>query len=289
MDSSVTGSGGAAVGPNHLKVCSKLLNIGFMFKETVNLAFYLMSTKIKTALITGGGSGLGLATAKKFVENGINTIIIGRNEEKLAQAADSLGGLCRYKVFDLSDLNGIPGLIGELIEAYGPIDILVNNAVINQKKPFTEVTDEEFQRVILTNLTSVFALSREVCKHMLQNKNGCIINISSMAAQYGIPYVIAYTAAKSAIEGITKAMAVELSPEGIRVNCIAPGFIATNMSAKALDNDPQRKQKVLSRTPMGKLGSPDDIAEAIYYLASDAAKYVTGVVLPVDGGNSVGF
>jgi NAD(P)-dependent dehydrogenase (short-subunit alcohol dehydrogenase family) len=123
---------------------------------------------------------------------------------------------------------------------------------------------------------------------MLKKKSGVIINISSMAAQYGIPYVIAYTAAKSAIEGMTKAMAVELSPEGIRVNCVAPGFIATNMSANALDNDPERKQKVLSRTPMGKLGEPDDIAEAIRYLVSDAAKYVTGVVLPVDGGNSIG-
>ena len=110
-----------------------------------------------------------------------------------------------------------------------------------------------------------------------------------MAAQYGIPYVIAYTAAKTGIEGMTKAMAVELSPEGIRVNCVAPGFIATNMSAKALDSDPQRKQKVLSRTPMGKLGLPEDVAEAIVYLSSDAAKYVTGVILPVDGGNSIGF
>ncbi len=169
------------------------------------------------------------------------------------------------------------------------MDILVNNAGINQKKTFTEVTDEEFQQVILTNLTSVFVLSREVAKLMLLQKTGCIIHISSMAAKYGIPYVIAYTASKSAIEGMTKAMAVELSPQGIRVNCVAPGFIETNMSAKALDDDPQRKQKVLSRTPMGKLGLPEDVAEAVYYLASDAAKYLTGVVLPVDGGNSIGF
>jgi NAD(P)-dependent dehydrogenase (short-subunit alcohol dehydrogenase family) len=166
---------------------------------------------------------------------------------------------------------------------------LVNNAGINQKKAFTEVTDEDFQRIILTNLTSVFALSREVAKFMLEKKQGCIINISSMAAQYGIPLVISYTAAKTGIEGMTKAMAVELSPNGIRVNCVAPGFIATNMSAKALDSDPQRKAKVMSRTPMGKLGVPEDVAEAIYFLSSDAAKYVTGVILSVDGGNSIGF
>jgi len=248
-----------------------------------------MNPKIKTAVITGGATGLGLATAKKFVENNIKTIIIGRNEKNLAETSKNLGELCSYKVFDLSNLKGIPQLVNEVTSEFGAIDILVNNAGINQKKAFTEVTDEEFQQVILTNITSVFVLSREVARIMLQQKSGCIINISSMAAQYGIPYVIAYTASKSAIKGMTKAMAVELSPGGIRVNCVAPGFIETNMSAKALDDDPQRKQKVLSRTPMDKLGQPDDIAEAIYYLASDAAKYLTGVVLPVDGGNSIGF
>jgi NAD(P)-dependent dehydrogenase (short-subunit alcohol dehydrogenase family) len=248
-----------------------------------------MNSNPKTAIITGGASGLGLAAAKKFVESNIKTIIIGRNEKNIAATAESLGSLCVYRMFDLNNLKEIPQLVEGLVKQHGPIDILVNNAGINQKKPFTDVTDDEFQQVILTNLTSVFVLSRELCKHMLLNKSGCIINISSMAAQYGLPYVIAYTAAKTAIEGMTRAMAVELSPGGIRVNCVAPGFITTNMSAKALDDDPLRKQKVLSRTPMGKLGFPDDVAEAIYYLSSDAAKYVTGVVLPVDGGNSIGF
>ena len=248
-----------------------------------------MNNRLQLAVVTGGATGLGLATAKKLVENNIWTIIIGRNEQNLMDVAGSLGELCSYKVFDLSNLKAIPQLVSTITKEFGPIDILVNNAGINQKKPFTEVTDEDFQRIIQTNLTSVFVLSREVAKKMLEQKSGCIINISSMAAQYGIPYIIAYTAAKTAIEGMTKAMAVELSPEGIRVNCVAPGFIATNMSAKALDSDPQRKQKVLSRTPMGKLGEPDDVAGAILYLVSDAAKYVTGVILPVDGGNSVGF
>ena len=124
---------------------------------------------------------------------------------------------------------------------------------------------------------------------MIEYEKGCIINISSMASQYGIPKVIAYTASKSAIEGMTRAMAVDLSPKGIRINCIAPGFIATDMSAKALNSDPLRKQKVLSRTPMGKLGEPSDIADTAYFLASEAAKYLTGVIIPVDGGNSIGF
>ena len=113
--------------------------------------------------------------------------------------------------------------------------------------------------------------------------------VSSMASQYGIPKVIAYTAAKSAVEGMTRGLAVELSPLGIRVNCIAPGFIETDMSSKALNGDKERKQRILSRTPMGKLGAPDDVAHAAVYLSSDAAGYITGIVLPVDGGNAIGF
>jgi NAD(P)-dependent dehydrogenase (short-subunit alcohol dehydrogenase family) len=243
----------------------------------------------KIAIVTGGASGLGWAIAQKFVQQNIKTIIIGRNEEKLKAAQIAFGELCDYISFDLSNLAQIPALVERIARDYGRIDILVNNAGINQKKLFVEVTDEDFQNIILTNVTAVFALSREVVKVMLPQEDGAIINISSMASQYGIPKVISYSASKAAIEGMTRAMAVELSSQGIRVNCVAPGFIATDMSAKALDNDPERKNKVLSRTPMGKLGTPADIAEAVYFYATDAAKYVTGTILPVDGGNSIGF
>jgi NAD(P)-dependent dehydrogenase (short-subunit alcohol dehydrogenase family) len=243
----------------------------------------------KIAIVTGGASGLGYAIAQKLVNSNIHTIIIGRDEQKLASAKTAFGDLCSTIASDLTKLEQIPALIKNIAERYGKIDILVNNAGINLKKPFTEVTDEEFQRIIFTNVNAVFAISREVINVMLSRQEGAIVNISSMAAQYGLPKVIAYTASKSAIEGMTKAMAVELSPMGIRVNCVAPGFIATDMSAKALNNDPERKNKVLSRTPMGKLGEPADIAEAVYYFASDAAKYVTGAILVVDGGNSIGF
>ncbi|GAB3540422.1 SDR family NAD(P)-dependent oxidoreductase [Pontibacter brevis] len=243
----------------------------------------------KVAIVTGGASGLGYAIAEKFVQNGIRTIVIGRNQEKLDAAKEAFGELCSTISFDLSNLQGIPDLVEGIAKEYGRIDILVNNAGINMKKPFTEVTDEDFQKIILTNVTAIFSLSKEVVNVMLPRKQGAIVNISSMASQYGIPKVIAYTASKSAIEGMTRAMAVELSPEGIRVNCVAPGFIATDMSAKALNNDPERKNKVLSRTPMGKLGVPADVADAVYFYATEGAKYVTGTVLPVDGGNSIGF
>ncbi len=248
-----------------------------------------MDQSKKLAIVTGGGSGIGLATTEAFVKNGIQTIIIGRDENKLKEASSNLGELCAYRVYDLSETSGMPALISEIVASFGAPDILVNNAGINMKKPFTEVTDDDFKLIIQTNLNAVFSLTREVVKVMLPKGSGSIINISSMSSQYGIPYVIAYTATKSAIEGMTRAMATELSPMGIRVNCVAPGFIATAMSTKALSNDPQRMNKVMSRTPMGKLGEPADVAQSILYLASDAAKYVTGVVLPVDGGNSIGF
>lgn len=238
-----------------------------------------------TAVVTGGGSGIGFAIASSFTSAGIRTIIVGRNSSRLSSAAAELGPLCVPVVYDLSCLSGIPAFIAGL----GRIDILVNNAGINMKKAFTEVTDAEFQSVLLTNVTSIFALSREVALGMLSSGGGCILNISSMASQYGIPKVIAYTASKAAIEGMTRAMAVELSPSGIRVNCIAPGFIATDMSSRAMDDDPERKHKALSRTPLGVFGAPADVGEAALFLCSSAAKYITGVVLPVDGGNSVGF
>lgn len=245
--------------------------------------------KTKLAIVTGGAAGLGLAMSTKFVAAGIRTVMIGRNEAALKATAATLGELCSYKVLDLQKLDAIPACIAEIVNTFGQIDILINNAGINMKKDFLEVTDQDFYNIIQTNVLSVFAISREVSKVMVKQGQGAIVNISSMAAQYGIPKVIAYTAAKSAIEGMTKAMAVELSPLGIRVNCIAPGFIKTAMSSKALDNDPERKSKVLSRTPMGHLGLPEDVADTALYLSSDAAKYITGTILPVDGGNSIGF
>ena len=246
------------------------------------------STK-KIAIVTGGASGIGFAIAKEFVENNIHTIVIGRDKEKLEHAKTLLGNLCETISFDLANLKEIPELIKTIGDKYGKIDILVNNAGINMKKEFCEVSDEDFQYILQTNVVSVFAISREVTKVMIEKGSGSIINISSMAAQYGIPKVIAYTASKTAIDGMTRAMAVELSPKGIRVNSIAPGFIATDMSAKALNNDPERKQKVMSRTPMGYLGDPGDIGTTALFLVSEGAKYITGVILPVDGGNSIGF
>ena len=249
----------------------------------------MSKTQQPLAIITGGASGIGLAIALKFAQHNIHPVIIGRDEAKLQAVKARLGDNATVRRFDLTDLKGIPSLVKSIYEQFGHIDILVNNAGINHKALFTEVSDEDFQRVMFTNVNAVFSLSREVVRIMEQQATGSIINISSMAALYGIPKVIAYTASKSAIEGMTKAMAVELSPKGIRVNAVAPGFIETDMSAKALNEDPERKGKVMSRTPIGSLGTPEDIADAVLFLGTAASKYITGTSIRVDGGNAVGF
>jgi NAD(P)-dependent dehydrogenase (short-subunit alcohol dehydrogenase family) len=246
-------------------------------------------TNKKVAIITGGATGLGKAIAKSFIQAGIYTIIAGRSKEKLEATVQELGDNCVYEIFDVTDFIAIPGFVNRVEKKYGTPDILVNNAGIHLKKPALEVTDEEFNRVIQTNQNAVFSLSRVVAAKMIEKKRGAILNISSMAAQYGIPKVVAYSAAKTAVEGMTRALAVEWSPKGIRVNAIAPGFIYSDMTAKALDSDPERKQKVFSRTPMGRMGQPEEVGSAALFLVSDAASYITGVVLPVDGGNSIGF
>ena len=157
----------------------------------------------KIAIVTGGGSGIGLAIAEKFVQGKILTIIVGRDRQKLDKAKEQLGDLCHSICQDLNDLSAIPRLVQQVVDQYGRIDILVNNAGINLKKDFTETTDEEFDGILHTNIKVMFAFILEVVKAMIPSEKGNIINISSMASQYGIPKVIAYTASKSAIEGMT--------------------------------------------------------------------------------------
>lgn len=246
-------------------------------------------TNNRIAIVTGGASGLGFAIARKFVQNDINVILIGRDKSRLKLACETLGSHTDFMGCDLSELEELPGVVKKITEMHGRIDILVNNAGMHLKKPMSDVSDEEFQKVILTNQTAMFSLTREVSRIMQQQCSGVILNISSMASIYGLPNVIAYTASKSAIEGMTRAMAVELASFGIRVNCIAPGFIKTNMSTLALEKDPERKKKVLSRTPLGRLGKPDEVADAALFLVSATSSFITGIVLPVDGGNSIGF
>ncbi|MDF5690764.1 SDR family NAD(P)-dependent oxidoreductase [Aquirufa aurantiipilula] len=243
----------------------------------------------KVALITGGGTGIGFDIAKCMLASGANVIITGRRENVLQEAVNNLGAGAFYFVHDMADVSATPSLVADIISSHGKIDILVNNAGINMKRPAVDVSNDDFAQIIQVNLNAVFVLSREVGKHMLERKSGSIIMISSMAAYYGIDRVAAYASSKSGVYGLVRVLASEWSAQGVRVNAIAPGFIETAMSKTAMNSDPDRKHKAMDRTPMGYFGKPEDVAWAAVFLASNAAGYITGVSIPVDGGNSIGF
>jgi gluconate 5-dehydrogenase len=243
----------------------------------------------KIALVTGGGAGIGLAITECFIEAGAKVVITGRREDVLKETAEKLGSKVHVRVNDITDLDSLPGLVKDIEENIGAIDILVNNAGVNQKKPALETTNEEFDRIIQTNLYGVFALTREVGKFMNERKRGSIIMISSMAAYYGIDRVVSYTAAKNGVEGLVMAFSSEFGAFGVRVNAIAPGFIETNMMLTAMNSDPSRKMKAFDKIHLQRWGQIKDVGYAAVFLASDASEYITSVSLPVDGGNSKGF
>ncbi len=248
-----------------------------------------MTLNGKCALVTGGGTGIGLSIAKAFIYAGARVVITGRRQDVLEEACKQLGSPASFRALDVADAPKVVEAIEQLENEGFAFDILVNNAGINEKKPTFEVTDEDFERIVKTNLNAVFTLSREVGKRMVARGKGAILNITSMAAIYALPKVIAYSASKTGVIGITHALSAEFGPLGIRVNAIAPGFIFSDMTARNLNSDPERKRKVLDKTHLGRMGQPEEVAAAAVFLCSDAASFITGVNLPVDGGNSIGF
>ena len=244
----------------------------------------------ETALITGGGTGIGLGIARCMVQNGARVVLVGRREEPLAKACADLGGQASFVAADITRLDAAAELVAAAAKvAQSPISILVNNAGTHLKKFAEDTTPEDFQNVLTTHVLAAHALTRAAIPGMLANGHGSILFTSSMAAFMGVPQVMAYAAAKSAYFGMVSTLSAELSAKGVRVNAIAPGWIFSDMTQQALDRDPARKARVLSRIQMGRMGSPEDIGWAAVYLSSPAASYVTGVTLPVDGGASVGF
>jgi gluconate 5-dehydrogenase len=243
----------------------------------------------QTALITGGGTGLGFGMARCFVTAGARVVLVGRRAAELKKACTDLGPQAFSLVGDITRLSTIPGLVADAEKLAGPISILVNNAGVHLKKDAVLTSDEEFAAVLQTHVFGAFSLTREVGRRMLERKTGCVIFTASMVAFIGMPKVVAYSAAKSAYLGFVRSLSTEWGPHGVRVNAIAPGWIASPMLDQALSGDPARKAKILSRTPMGHFGEPSDIGWAAVYLASPAAKYATGVVLPIDGGAAESF
>jgi NAD(P)-dependent dehydrogenase (short-subunit alcohol dehydrogenase family) len=244
----------------------------------------------ETALITGGGTGLGLGMAKCLAAAGARVVLVGRREAELKTAAKEIGPSASWVAHDITQLKRAGELIKAAEKAAGaPVSILINNAGIHLKKTATETTPEEFQSVLTTHVCAAQALAAAVLPGMLSRGHGHILFTASMASFIGMPLIIGYSAAKSAYLGMVRSLAAEVSGRGVRVNAIAPGWIESPMLRKALDGDTARTNKILGRTPMGRFGEPEDIGHTAVFLCSPAAKFITGVVLPVDGGASIGF
>jgi len=241
------------------------------------------------ALITGGGTGLGFAIATAMVASGAKAVITGRREDVVRAAAQKIGPNCIAFAHDVTEPGSCPPLVAKIEKQLGTVTILVNNAGIHLKRLFEDTSEADFRAVLETHVHGAFAMTQAVLPGMRHAKHGSIIFIASMASILGMPEVIAYSAAKTSYLGMMRSLASETGCEGIRVNAIAPGWIKTPMLDQALDGDPRREAKILLRTPMGRFGSPEDIGYAAVYLSSRAAQFVTGVLLPIDGGASIGF
>lgn len=256
-------------------------------KEEIIMAKNLnqFSLEGKTALVTGANTGLGQGICVAYADAGANVIGVARRScQETADQIKEIGGNFTEIIADLSDINVISRIVEEAEQAYGRVDILVNNAGIIKRCDSVDVTMEDWDSVINLNEKIVFFLSQAFAKNWISdNKGGKIINIASMLSYQGGIRVPSYTASKSAVMGLTRALANEWAKYNINVNAIAPGYMATN-NTQNLRSDEQRSEEILSRIPAGRWGTPQDITGAAIFLASDAAAYVHGFTLAVDGG-----
>ncbi|NSL46635.1 3-oxoacyl-[acyl-carrier-protein] reductase len=239
----------------------------------------------KVALITGGSRGIGRAVAIKLAGAGAKVVINYAGNlaaaQEVEQTIKAAGGEAVIIQGDVADAGSVERMINQMIDTYGRIDILVNNAGITRDGLLIRMKEEDWDAVLNTNLTGVFHCTKAVARLMTKQRSGKIINISSVVGVTGNIGQANYAAAKAGVIGFTKAMAKELASRGITVNAVAPGFIATDMTAVLPE---QIKTELISRIPLGKLGSPEDISAAVLFLASEAASYITGQTLNVNGG-----
>ena len=244
-----------------------------------------MKLKDKITIKTGGSRGIGFATAEKFLQEGATVIITASSIENARNAAEllkqkypesTIGGISP----DLSSLESVRSAFKECVTKYGRIDVLINNAGISESTPFTQYTEDLFDKVMNLNVKGVFNATRAASECMIEQGGGVILSTSSMVSISGQPSGFAYPASKFAVNGLTVSLARELGPKGIRVNAVAPGITETDMM-KAVPKEVI--EPMIQKIPLGRLGKPEDIANAFAFLASDEASYITGVVLSVDG------
>ena len=242
-----------------------------------------MQDKQKIAIVTGASRGIGREVAKELAESGITVIAnYNKSEEeakKLQQELEEQNFKLEIVKADVSKREDVKKLVDYTIEKYGKIDILINNAGISEYKLFTDETDEDWDKLINTNLYSAFAMSQEVIPNMVHNKKGCIINISSIWGIVGGSLEVLYSISKAGLDGMTKALAKELGPSNIRVNSIAPGMINTKMNSKFTEKE---IEEIKEEIPLERLGNPQDIAKCVKWLIDD--NYTTGQVISINGG-----
>jgi glucose 1-dehydrogenase len=249
-----------------------------------------MSLEDKVAIVTGGAKGIGLAIAKRFASDGARVVIADINDDAGSHAAQEVGahGAVRFVRCDVGDKAEVENLVGSTVQAWGSIDVLVNNAGIAHGADFLDVSEADFDRVLRVNLKGTFLVGQAVARQMVEQIKaggapGTIVNMSSINAVVTIGNLVAYSASKGGINQLTKVMALSLAPHGIRVNAIGPGSIMTDMLA-SIATDKSAKHRLLSRTPLGRIGDPAEIAAIAAFLASDEASYVTGQTIYADGG-----
>ncbi|MBC8130963.1 MAG: SDR family oxidoreductase [Rhizobiaceae bacterium] len=242
----------------------------------------------RTAIVTGGAKGIGLAIAKRFLSDGARVIVADRNAEAGKAAAESLGGEVLFVETDVSKAADVTALLGASLARFGSVDILVNNAGIVHKADFLDLAEADFDRVLAVNLKGAFLCGQAVARHLVSRveaggKPGAIVNMSSVNAVFALPDQVGYSVSKGGMNQLTKTMALSLARYGIRVNAIGPGSIMTELLA-AVASDEDAKARILSRTPMGRIGEPSEIASIAAFLASDEASYMTGQTVYADGG-----
>jgi NAD(P)-dependent dehydrogenase (short-subunit alcohol dehydrogenase family) len=252
----------------------------------------LFSVANQTVLVSGGTRGIGFAIAQGFAERGATVIVTGRTADGAAQAAEKLSAGAAVSPLglacDVADSDQVNRLASVVLDKVGPVDTLINVAGVNRRKPAIEVTDDDYDYILGANLRGAFLLSREIGRHMLERRSGCQINIASLNTDRPLKNVMPYAVSKAGIAQMTRALALEWGPSGIRVNAIAPGFIVTDLTRK-LWSDETMQAWGLANTPQRRLGTPDDLIGAALFLASPASAFITGQILYVDGGFTAGF
>jgi NAD(P)-dependent dehydrogenase (short-subunit alcohol dehydrogenase family) len=250
------------------------------------MTYPLLDLTSKTAVVIGGGSGIGLAIAKGLAQAGANVVPSGRRTEQVRSAAAAVEGLGRrslVRTCDVNDNASLEDLLRVTSTEFGSVDILVNSAGWTKRKPTLELEESDWNAILETNLNGTMRACRVFGRHMTERRYGRIINIASLASFVGLYEVAAYCASKGAVAALTRAMAVEWAQLGVCVNAIAPGVVRTELNAALLDGT-ERGREFLLRTPMRRFGKVDELAGAAVFLASDAASFVTGHLLVVDGG-----